>query len=211
MARRIAYAEWSGEMGKGTGEVSIGGEHLGLAYRPAWLQEGTGTNAEELLAAAHAASFALALEAAFSRARHRTVAIRVRAELHLDRREGRWTITRSDLESEIALEEEPRTRDILQSEFQHIVEDAATNCTVSRALADVEVTVDAQRAGLGDGACPSSAEPRPSDPQRRSDGRERRVLEGEIVGRIRTQARRRYAPSAKRTSNRPDTTVSSPR
>lgn len=49
MARRIAHAEWTGELANGRGEVSIGGEHLGLAYTPAWLQGGAGTNPEELL------------------------------------------------------------------------------------------------------------------------------------------------------------------
>jgi osmotically inducible protein OsmC len=71
MARRIAHAEWTGELAKGRGEVRIAGETLGLAYTPAWLQEGAGTNPEELLAAAHAASFAMALQAAFSRADRR--------------------------------------------------------------------------------------------------------------------------------------------
>src|SRR5271168_3660596 len=101
MARRIAHAEWTGEFPNGRGDVRIGGEHLGLAYTPAWLEEGAGTNAEELLAAAHAASFAMALQAAFSRADRRANVIRARAELHLDHRDGEWTITRSDLEGQV--------------------------------------------------------------------------------------------------------------
>jgi hypothetical protein len=40
MARRIAHAEWTGQLANGRGEVRIAGEHLGLAYTPAWLQEG---------------------------------------------------------------------------------------------------------------------------------------------------------------------------
>lgn len=196
MARRIAHAEWTGELTKGRGEVSIGGERLGFAYTPARLQEGAGTNPEELLAAAQAASFAMALEAAFARAHHRAGAIRVRAELHLDHREGTWTITRSDLEGEIALEEDPRTRDMFASEFQRIVEDAAATCPVSRALAGVEITVDARRAGPGHQADPGPARPRPTGSLGDGDRRERRALEGEVISRIRTQARHRHAPSA---------------
>jgi osmotically inducible protein OsmC len=196
MARRIADAEWAGEIGKGKGEVSVGGERLGLAYTPASLHEGADTNPEELLAAAHAASFAMALQVAFSRARRRAQAIRVRAELHLDRRDGTWTITRSDLEAEIALEEDPRMRDIFPSEFERIVEDAAANCTVSRALVGVEITVDARPDGARHKAGPSPTEPRPVEPHGEDGGRNSRALEGQLVSRMRTQARQRHAASA---------------
>ena len=149
MARRIAHAEWTGELTQGRGEVMIAGERLALAYTPAWLQEGAGTNPEELLAAAQAASFAMALQAAFAHAHHRPGAIRVRAELHLDHREGTWSITRSDLEGKVVLEDDPRVRETFASEFERIVQEAAANCPVSRALAGVEITVDVRRAGPG--------------------------------------------------------------
>jgi osmotically inducible protein OsmC len=198
MARRIAHAEWTSEISKGRGEVSIAGERLGLAYTPGWLQEGAGTNPEELLAAAHAASFAMALQVAFSRAHHPAENIRVCAELHLDHREGTWTITRSDLEGEITLDEDPRTRDVFQSEFRHIVEDATANCPVSRALAGVEITVDAQPASSGRGAQSSPTQPGPADPRGEAvmrDGRQRRALEGQLVSRMREQARHRRGSS----------------
>jgi lipoyl-dependent peroxiredoxin len=196
VARRIAHAEWTGEMSSGTGEVRIGGERLGLAYTPAWLQEGAGTNPEELLAAAHAASFAMALQLGFSGAGRRAHVVRARAELHVDRREGDWTITRSDLEGEIALERGQHTRDIAQSEFTRIVEDAAANCPVSRALGGVEITVDARPAGPGGAAESRPTQPRAIDPggeRATPEGRSRRALEGQLVGRMRTQARARHA------------------
>jgi lipoyl-dependent peroxiredoxin len=200
MARRTALAEWTGEMSEGRGEVRIGGERLGLAYTPAWLQEGAGTNPEELLAAAHAASFAMALGAAFSLAQHRVQAIRARAELHLDHRDGGWTITRSDLEGEVALEKDSRLSNAFESEFQRIVEDAAASCPVSRALAGVEVTVDVQPVDAGAGAYSSPAELRPTLPraERWASGRERRALEGRVMSRIRAQSRRRHSTSAGR-------------
>jgi osmotically inducible protein OsmC len=190
MARRIAHAEWTGELGNGTGEVRIAGESLALAYTPAWLQEGAGTNAEELLAAAHAASFAMALQAAFASAGRRVQVVRVRAELHLDRREGTWTITRSDLESEVSVAKDPRARDMFESEFQRIVQEAAATCPVSRALAGLEITVDAVPAGS------PATEIGPVDPPagERDDGRRRRALEGRLVSRMRTQARQRSRP-----------------
>jgi osmotically inducible protein OsmC len=198
MARRIAHAEWTGELANGRGEVSIGGEHLGLAYTPAWLQEGAGTNPEELLAAAHAASFAMALQAAFSRADRRANVIRARAELHLDQRDGEWTITRCDLEGQVTLQNEPAMRDIFQSEFERLVEEAASNCPVSRALAGVEITVDVEPVGADAGADSSPAEPRPTRPraERWGSGRERRALEGRVMSGIRAQSRRRRSTSA---------------
>jgi osmotically inducible protein OsmC len=198
MAHRVAHAEWTGELANGRGEVRIGGETLGLAYTPAWSQEGAGTDPEELLAAAHAASFAMALEAAFSRADRRARVIRARAELHLDHRDGEWTITRCDLEGQVTLQNKPSMRDMLQSEFERIVEEAAANCPVSRALASVEITVDVEPVGAHAGADSSSIELQPTLPRadRWGAGRERRALEGRVMSGIRAQSRRRHSASA---------------
>jgi hypothetical protein len=141
----------------------------------------------------------MALQAAFSRARRRVLAVAVRAEVHLDRRDGDWTITRSDLECEVALERDARTRDMFASEFDRVVEEAAANCPVSRAIAGVEITVDARQANSSDGSDAPQTELLPiDDPHGErvlSDGRQRRALEGQLVSRIRTQARRRRGSS----------------
>jgi osmotically inducible protein OsmC len=197
VARRIAYAEWTGDLGKGTGDVRIGAERLGLAYTPAWLQEGAGTNPEEILAAAHAASFATTLGAAFSRAHHQVQAVRARAELHLDHLHGSWTITRSDLECQVSFEKESSVRDMFPSEFQRVVDEAAASCPVSRTLAGVEITVDAEPAGSDAGADSSPAElgSTGSRAERVRGGRARRALEGRVMSDIRTQSRRRHSTS----------------
>jgi lipoyl-dependent peroxiredoxin len=198
MAGRTAYAEWTGALAKGRGEVSIGGERLGLAYTPAWLQEGAGTNPEELLAAAHAASFAMALQAAFSRAQHRVHAVRARAELHLDHRDGGWAITRSDLESQVTLRNQPAMRDISRAEFERIVADAAANCPVSRALAGIEITVDAEPVSIdaADESPPTELRQNLPRAERWDAGRERRTLEGHVMSGLRAQSRRRHSSSA---------------
>jgi lipoyl-dependent peroxiredoxin len=200
MARRIAHAEWTGELANGRGEVSIAGETLELAYTPAWLQEGAGTNPEELLAAAHAASFAMALQAAFSRADRRAHVIRARAELHLDHRDRAWTITRCDLEGQVTLQNQPSMRDLFQSEFERIVEEAASNCPVSRALAGVEITVDVKPVGADARAhsSPSELRPAPQRAERWGAGRERRALEGRVMSGIRAQSRRRHSAGARK-------------
>jgi osmotically inducible protein OsmC len=194
MARRIAHAEWTGELADGRGQVSVGGETLGLAYTPAWLQEGAGTNPEELLAAAHASSFAMALEAAFSRADHRTHVVRTRAELHLDRREDTWMITRCHLEGQVSLDDEPSTRELFKDEFRRIVEEAASSSPISRALAGVEITFAAEPGSSCRQADPSPNASRPVDRHRDRDRRERRAFEGEVISRIRARARHRRAP-----------------
>jgi len=194
MARRTAHAEWTGELPNGRGEVSIAGEHLGLAYTPAWLQQGTGTNPEELLAAAHAASFAMALQAALSRANCRAHVIRTRAEMHLDHRDGGWTITRCDLEGQVTLQNEPSVHDIFPSQFQRIVEEAASNCPVSRALAGVEITIDVEPVSAD--AQRDCLRPTPPRAERWGTGRERRALEGSVMSGIRAQSRGRHSTSA---------------
>jgi lipoyl-dependent peroxiredoxin len=212
MARRIAHAEWTGELASGRGEVSIGGEHMRLAYLPAWLQEGPGTNPEELLAAAHAASFAMALQAAFSRADRRAHVIRARAELHLDHRDGEWTITRCDLEGQVALQKQASARDMFRSEFDRIAEGAAASCPVSRALAGVEITVDVEPVSPDAGAESSPAEPRPapSPAERWGAGRERRALEGRVMSGIRSRSRRRRSSAAGRSPALANPRLSSP-
>jgi osmotically inducible protein OsmC len=197
MARRIAQAEWTGDLNEGAGRVTIGGEELGLAYTPAWLGEGAGTNAEELLAAAHASSFAMALAAALARANRRAQVVRARAELHLDHRDGVWTITRSDLEAEVTLEaQDARTRDMFASELQAIADEAAAGSPISRALAGVEITVDVRLVGSGGAAGASPAPPRKIDPRDEAttlEGRRLRAFEGQMESRMRAGARRRHA------------------
>jgi len=206
VARRIAHAEWTGELADGRGQVSVGGETLGLAYTPAWLQEGAGTNPEELLAAAHAASFAMALEAAFSRADHRTHVVRTRAELHLDRREDTWTITRCHLEGQVSLDDETSTRDLFQDEFRRIVEEAASSSPISRALAGVESR------SLQNGTAPAAKQIPPQTRQDRSIGTAIAIAASGEPSRVRSSAgsaheqgtvvRRVRSPSVARTSDR---------
>jgi osmotically inducible protein OsmC len=200
MARRIAHAEWTGELTSGRGEVSIGGEQLRLAYLPAWLPEGAGTNPEELLAAAHAASFAMALQAAFAGADRRAQVIRARAELHLDHRDGEWSITRCDLEGQVTLQNQPSMRDLFESEFERIVEKAAANCPVSRALAGVEISVDVEPVNpyTGGNSPRTELRPAPSPAERWGASRERRALEGRVMSGIRSRSRRRRSSGAER-------------
>jgi osmotically inducible protein OsmC len=95
-------------------------------------ESGAGTNPEELIGAAHAGCFSMALAAALGRAGHNPTRIRANADVHLGASEAGPTITQIDLvvEGEVP--------GIDQATFQQFAEGAKTGCVVSRALAGVK-------------------------------------------------------------------------
>ena len=102
-------------------------------------ETGPGTNPEELIGAAHAGCFSMALSAALGRAGHTPTAIRTHAKVHLGAGEAGPTITQIDLEVE------GEVPGIDQAAFQQFAEGAKTGCVVSRALAGVKtITLNAK-------------------------------------------------------------------
>lgn len=100
-------------------------------------EDGEGTNPEELLGAAHAGCFSMALSSNLSAAGHPPKSVETSAQVHIDKLEAGWTVTRVHLvtKAEVAgLEAEA---------FQEFAEDAKANCPISRALAGVEITLEA--------------------------------------------------------------------
>jgi osmotically inducible protein OsmC len=95
-------------------------------------EEGDGTNPEELIAAAHAGCFSMALSHLLGQAGHTAESVETRASVQLDRVGDGFAITR------IALETRARVPGIDDSEFQEIAEGAKSGCPVSKALAGVE-------------------------------------------------------------------------
>jgi hypothetical protein len=156
----------------------------------------------------------MALAAALAREHRRAQVVRARAELHLDHRDGVWTITRSDLEAEVTLEaQDRRTRDIFASELQRIVDEAAAGSPISRALAGVEITVDARLGDPGAPAGPSHAQPGPIDPRDEAmtlEGRRLRAFEGQLESRMRARARRRHGASGLADASAPGNTRGQP-
>lgn len=141
MKTRFADAVWEGSLREGQGVMRLGsGAYEGKYSFTSRFEDGAGTNPEELIGAAHAGCFSMALSADLGRAGYTPERIRTRAQVFLDRVEGKQTIVRIHLETEAYVPE------IDAHTFQDIAEGAKKGCPVSRALAGVEITLDAHLA-----------------------------------------------------------------
>ncbi len=87
------------------------------------------TSPEELVAAAHASCFSMALAGDLERAGHRPQSVRTAASVRLDKADGGFSITGIDLDAEA------QVPGIDDAEFQRIAQGTSQNCPVSRALA----------------------------------------------------------------------------
>jgi lipoyl-dependent peroxiredoxin len=139
MATRKATAQWSGDLQDGGGTMALGsGAFEGQYSYKSRFEEGAGTNPEELIAAAHAGCFTMALSLGLSQAGHAPEALHTDANVHLRQVEGVPTITRIDLSTR------GRVPGIDEAAFAQAAEAAKKGCPVSRALAGVdEVTLEA--------------------------------------------------------------------
>jgi osmotically inducible protein OsmC len=144
MATRGGTAEWRGDLQGGSGTMSVAGGlfqdgNYSFASR---FEEGSGTNPEELIAAAHAGCFSMALSAILSEAGHTPESVKTTAKVHLRNVDGKPTI------AQIELVTEGRVPGIDQQQFDQYAAQAKEGCVVSRALAAVsEMTLTATLAG----------------------------------------------------------------
>jgi osmotically inducible protein OsmC len=104
---------------------------------PSRFEQAEGTNPEELLGAAHAGCFSMALSSALSSAGYPPSAIQTSAHVSIDKLDTGWTITK------IHLITEADAAGIESEEFQSLADTAKQNCPVSRALAGVEISLEA--------------------------------------------------------------------
>jgi len=103
-------------------------------------EEGEGTNPEELIAAAHAGCFSMALAGALSAAGHVPDSVRTTARVTLRAGDEGPAITRSDLNTEVAVS------DLDDDEFQKYADQAKQGCPVSKALGAIEIGLEAKLA-----------------------------------------------------------------
>ncbi|MEP7040874.1 MAG: OsmC family peroxiredoxin [Chloroflexota bacterium] len=141
-AVRTATATWQGSLTDGSGSVSAGTSELFTDLPVSWgsrTEQADGrTSPEELLAAAHAACFAMAFSADLGRAGYVPEELHVEAEVTFDKLEGGWTVTRS------ALTVLGHLHGITPEEFDRIAEGTRDGCPISRALAgNVQLSVEA--------------------------------------------------------------------
>lgn len=140
MAVRSADAIWEGTLKDGSGTMKMAsGAYEGQYSFSSRFEEGEGTNPEELIAAAHAGCFSMALSADLGRAGYEARRVATTANVHLTRGESGFGI------SKVHLVTEADVPGIGNEEFQEIAEAAKDGCPVSRALACVdEITVEAK-------------------------------------------------------------------
>jgi osmotically inducible protein OsmC len=143
MPKRTASAEWNGSLQEGSGIMRMAsGAYEGPYSFQSRFQEGDGTNPEELIAAAHAGCFSMALSGDLGRAGHEPESVETTATVHLELGDGPPTIAR------IVLDTRARVPGIEDEQFQGIAESAKKNCPVSRALAAVpDIEVNAELVG----------------------------------------------------------------
>ena len=131
-------AEWKGALQTGTGTFTAG-DTIGGGYTfKSRFEDGPGSNPEQLIAAAHAACFSMALSAALERAGTPVESVQTDATVTLRLVDGAPTITK------IALVTKGRVPGIDEAAFAKEAEAAKANCPVSKALAGVpEITLEA--------------------------------------------------------------------
>ena len=136
---RTSKAQWNGSLKEGTGTVSLGsGAYDGQYSFSSRFESGTGTNPEELIAAAHAGCFSMALSAGLGKAGFTPTRVSSEARVHLEKVGEGFGITKIDLVTEAEVP------GIDEATFREQAEGAKKNCPVSRALGAVEITLDAR-------------------------------------------------------------------
>jgi len=140
MPTRTAEAEWKGNLAEGSGRLKVGSGAFDGPYSfKSRFEEGqSATNPEELLGAAHAGCFTMALIAQLSRERLVPTRIHTDAKVKLEKVGEAFTITRIDLDTEAEI---PGVDD---ATFQKFANEAKQNCPLSKALAGTEIHLTAK-------------------------------------------------------------------
>jgi lipoyl-dependent peroxiredoxin len=139
MAIRSASARWEGTLTEGTGTLRTGqGGYQGNYSFKSRFADGEGTNPEELIGAAHAGCYSMALNAGLTAAGHPPTFVETTANVHLDKVDDKQTIVKIDLVTTATVP------GLDAAEFQKFAEDTKENCIISRLLAPgTEITLSA--------------------------------------------------------------------
>jgi lipoyl-dependent peroxiredoxin len=133
MPKRSASAVWNGSLTEGNGTMRMAsGAYEGPYSFQSRFEEGDGTNPEELIAAAHAGCFSMALSAELGKAGHDVESVDTEATLHLDKEGDGFAIKRIELRTEVS------APGVDEDAFQEAANAAKSGCPVSQALAAVE-------------------------------------------------------------------------
>jgi osmotically inducible protein OsmC len=139
MMDRKASAEWKGDLKTGSGTISSASGVLSdtqYSFKTRF-EQGQGTNPEELLAAAHAGCFSMALSLMLQNEGLKADSIRTTCTISLEKEGEGFAIKRSHLELRATIP------DGSEDAFQRAAQAAKEGCPVSK-LFDTEITLDAQ-------------------------------------------------------------------
>ena len=138
MPKRTATAKWNGSVTEGDGTVALGsGAFEGPYSFKSRFEEGTGTNPEELIGAAHAGCFSMALSGELGGRGITPESVRTEARVEVSKVEGGFAISKIDLISRV------KAPGVDESTFQEAAEAAKKGCPVSQALSAVDISLDA--------------------------------------------------------------------
>ena len=137
--KRSATAVWKGSLKEGKGSISTESTTLKDAQYSfsTRFENGVGTNPEELIAAAHAGCFSMALSAELGKAGMTPDTISTEATLTMEKKEAGFTITK------IHLDVSAKVPGADQAKFQEVANNAKKGCPVSRVL-NAEITMNAK-------------------------------------------------------------------
>ncbi|HEY0622402.1 OsmC family protein [Sphingomonas sp.] len=136
MTTRTATARYSGFGKEGKGAITtqsgvLADQYYGFNTR---FEDEPGTNPEELIAAAHAGCFTMALSFGLARAGYSEGTLETKAAIKLEQKDGGFAITRSDLTLTASIP------GIDPAEFEKLAQEAKANCPVSKLL-NAEITL----------------------------------------------------------------------
>lgn len=143
--KRSSTAVWHGNGPKGTGSLTtLSGAMKDQPYsantRFASEDGKAGTNPEELIAAAHAGCFTMALSFQLTNAGHEPTELRTEAVVTMEKEDIGWTI------KNINLDVTGTVPGVDAAKFKELAENAKKGCPISRALASVNITMNAKLA-----------------------------------------------------------------
>jgi osmotically inducible protein OsmC len=139
MPTRNAEAVWEGDLKSGKGTMKLGsGAYQGQYSFASRFEQGTGTNPEELIAAAHAGCFSMALSHGLAQAGHPPRRVHTTAKVHLEKTDAGFAIPRIELVTEADVP------GIDEAAFRKQAEAAKQGCPVSKLLKGAEITLNAK-------------------------------------------------------------------
>jgi lipoyl-dependent peroxiredoxin len=140
IAERSATTAWEGDLPKGNGTLNGASgalKDLSVTWASRTERSEGKTSPEELIAAAHSSCFAMALSHELGQSGHAPEHLEVSSKVTLDQRDDAPTVTTSELTVS------GRVPGIDQASFEQAAQAAGKNCPISRALAGVDITVNA--------------------------------------------------------------------